>query len=114
MSQAGVELRLDRQALSGLVSEIVREALAQVDSAKHKVNGRLAYSEAEAADLLGLRQHQLRDLRLAGEIEGARYPNGRVFYRRETLIEFLIEAERREKTGDCVRTPVRRKKTPRR
>ena len=38
-----------------------------MEANRAKLGDKLAYSEAEAARLLGLREHQLRDARLAGK-----------------------------------------------
>lgn len=49
---------------------------------------RLAYPEAEAAMLLGVARHVLRDARLRGEIKATRIGK-RIVYARDELLRFL-------------------------
>jgi hypothetical protein len=49
----------------------------------------LAYSEAEAARLFGLKVHQLRDARLRHEISASQIAGRRIRYTREDLLEYL-------------------------
>jgi hypothetical protein len=51
-------------------------------------DNRLAYSEAEAAKLLGVADYTLRDVRLQGGIRGKKIGN-RVFYAKDELVTFL-------------------------
>ena len=79
----------DLDALQPIIAQTVRAVLAEIDEAHAKIgNGRLAYSESEAAGLLGLARHQLRDCRLRGEIRHTRIA-GRVFYTTTQITEFL-------------------------
>jgi hypothetical protein len=52
---------------------------------------RLAFGEARAARMIGLREHQLRDARRRGEIRGVRGPRGKPLYRLEDLAKYLEE-----------------------
>ena len=56
----GLSLSLEADALAPLVRQIVAEVVAQLgeEQAKVKGNGRLAYSEEEASELLGLEPHR--------------------------------------------------------
>ena len=83
-----LKISFDCEDLRPLVQLAVAEALDRLEVERMKFNGRLAYSEVEAADLLGLAKHQLRDVRLRREIEHTRIA-GRVFYTREQLSDFL-------------------------
>ena len=65
---AGLALQLDAEALRPLITEVVRETLAQVEAARAQLDGRLAYSEEEAARLIGLEPHVLRDERRRGRV----------------------------------------------
>jgi excisionase family DNA binding protein len=79
--------------LREVVREAVREALAQHAAADSAVaGGRLAYPEAEAAALLGVQRHTLRDCRLRGEI-AARRVGKRWVYSRDTLVRWLASGE---------------------
>jgi hypothetical protein len=84
-----VQIQFDRESLRPLVAEIVSEILSQVRLDAGPFGDRLAVSEAEGARLLGLRQHQLRDCRLRGEIESSRGPGGRVLYSKKNLLAYL-------------------------
>ena len=83
------QLHLDPDELRSLVQETVAHVVHELDEFKVIYNGRLGYSEAEAADLLGLKQHQLRDLRRNGKISYARIVGNRVCYTIEDLRTYL-------------------------
>ncbi len=85
-----VSITIEPEALRPLVREIVDLALARLAAATAKVPDRLAYSEAEAARLLGLKRHQLRDERLRSRIAFCRLVGGRVFYTRQALMDYLM------------------------
>lgn len=89
----GLRLDLDADALRPLIRLIAAEVLAQLDCQRGR-DDRLAYSESEAAALLGLQTHQLRDQRLQGRLSYSRGPKGCVLYSRRDLLEYL--ADRRE------------------
>jgi len=72
-----------------LVSEAVSETLAQIANDEARLgDGRLWLSEAEAAGLLGLPAHRLRDCRRRGEISGCKVGKA-IGYEREELLRFL-------------------------
>src|SRR5262249_32972554 len=50
---------------------------------------RLAYAEAEAARLIGLKYHQLRDERLRGCIQASQIVGRRIRYLRNDLLDYL-------------------------
>jgi len=66
----------------------VAEALEKIEDERAKFNGRLAYTEPEAAVLLGVKPHVLRDCRRRGELQGAKV-GSRVLYTRADLLDFL-------------------------
>jgi hypothetical protein len=86
----GLSLSLSAEALRPLVAEVVRETLAQLEQARAALPDRLAFGEAEAAALLGLAPHQLRDERLRGRIKASVGPGRRVLYRRADLEGYLL------------------------
>jgi hypothetical protein len=93
MAETTIALTVPPEALKG----IIREVLAEVDQARAAVpERRLAYSEAEAAALLGLAPHQLRDERLRGKIASSQIVGRRVRYLRGDLVAYLMA--RRSKT----------------
>ena len=82
-------ISFDATELRPLVKLVLTEALAELDQLKTIHNGRMAYSEAEAANMLGLNQHQLRDLRLDGKISHTRIVGNRVRYQWQDLVAYL-------------------------
>lgn len=81
-----MNVTFDTQEMRSLVIAVVTEVLAAIDG--HAADGRIAYPEKEAAALLGIAPHQLRDARLRGEITGTRL-GGRIGYERNELCEYL-------------------------
>jgi hypothetical protein len=88
----GAHLTIDAEALRPVIRAVIAEVLAELGA----VNGadRLAYTEAEAATLLGLQRHQLADQRRAGRLSYSRGPKGSILYSRSDLLGYL--ASRRE------------------
>jgi hypothetical protein len=75
-----------------LIRETVAEVLRQQEQARTTLGpDRLAYSEAEAARLLGLNKWQLAGERRLGRITASKGVGGRVMYRREDLERYLNE-----------------------
>ena len=83
------EIRFDPSELRPLVQEITSAVLYELEQRRLLVNGKLAHTEAEAADLLGLHSWQLRDLRLAGKIGHSRIVGNRVRYTVDDLTKYL-------------------------
>jgi hypothetical protein len=86
----GLSLRLDPEALKPLIESIVAETLARLEAGRAHLDGKLAYSEPEAARLLGLQPHQLRDERLRGRIQASQIVGRRIRYLREDLTAYLL------------------------
>ena len=84
---ADVSISVPPHVLEPLVQRVVTEALAQFDAARPS-SDRIAYSEQEAAALLGLEPHQLRDERYRGRLRAYRVVGGRVRYLREDLLAY--------------------------
>jgi hypothetical protein len=103
-----MELRLDGDALKPLIAEVVRETLAALEADRARLGDRLAYSEAEAAALLGLHAHQLRDLRLSGKLAASKIVGARVAYTRQDLADYLAACRvDPDPTGAAWRCPGR-------
>lgn len=66
-----MKITLDDE-LRPLIEQVVTETLNRFEAERAKLRGRLDYTEAEAAALMGVERHVLRDARLRGEIEGSR------------------------------------------
>jgi hypothetical protein len=85
-----VQLTMAPEALRPLIAEVVAQALARLEADRQQLSTeRLAYSEAEAAALLGLAAHQLRDERLRGRILASVGPGRRILYTRDSLLTYL-------------------------
>lgn len=83
-----MRIELTDQELRPIVQSIVSEVLANLESRGLRDSDRLAYNEAEAAALLGMAKHQLRDCRLRGQIQGSK-PAKCYMYTRLELMRFL-------------------------
>jgi hypothetical protein len=87
---APLTLQLGVEALAPMVRQVVAETLARLEETRHVPPERLAFPEAEAAALLGLHPHQLRDERLRGRVQASRGPGGKILYRRADLMDYLL------------------------
>jgi len=83
------DLQFTPSELRPLIQSVVAEMLRELEQRRQLINGRVALSEAEAAELLGLNPWQLRDLRLNGKIGHTRIVGGRIRYTLEDLMEYL-------------------------
>jgi hypothetical protein len=79
-----MEVSLDKEALRGLIEEVLAEVVGVIDWPA----GRVALDEAEAARVCGVARHVLRDLRLSGRIR-ARKLGRKIVYTREDLMRAL-------------------------
>jgi len=84
---ARVELSVEE--LRPVVQAIVQEVLSQLEQRQLLVNGKLALTEAEAAELIGLNPWQLRDVRLNGKITHSRIVGNRVRYTLKDIQKYL-------------------------
>ena len=83
-----VRIQFDPDDLRPLVALAVAEALDRMEEERAKFQGRLAFTEPEAAVLLGVKPHVLRDCRRRDELQGAKV-GSKIVYTRADLIEFL-------------------------
>lgn len=84
-----MKIEVEQNDLRPLVQLVVDQTIERIEVAKAKVSGdRLAYPESEAAMLLGLATHSLRDSRLRGEVVASRIGK-KVIYERSELIRLL-------------------------
>lgn len=81
-----MHLDLSADDLRPLVAEVVRQVIEATATAAS--NGKLGYTEAEAAEALGVPRHVLRDCRLRQEIH-ARKVGKRFVYSAAELRRFL-------------------------
>ena len=83
-----LKIEFDREELRPLVRLAVAEALDHLEAERAKLYGKLAFPEAEAAILLGVKPHVLRDCRRRGELQGAKV-GSKIVYTRNDLLDFL-------------------------
>ena len=84
-----IDIELDD--LQPLVQSIVDATLERIDRAQAKLSpDRLAYSEQDAAAIIGVARHSLRDARLRGELNASRCGK-RVVYQRSELVKYLTD-----------------------
>ena len=84
-----MQLNIDPAELAPVIEAAVAETMARIRADEAALGDRLAFSEQEAARLLGLESHQLRDERLRGRIAASQIVGRRIRYRREDLIGYL-------------------------
>ena len=84
------QITIDPETLKPIIATIIVEVLAAQEANRAALgDDRLAYSEAEAARMLGLNQHVLRDERLRGRIQASQIMGRRVRYTRDDLMNYL-------------------------
>src|SRR5688572_12063481 len=89
-SHSSLALAVDPTALRQLIVEVVETTLARLEQAHQYLPERLAFSEAEAAQLVGLQPWQLRDERRRGRIAASQIVGRQIRYRREDLVGYLM------------------------
>jgi hypothetical protein len=89
-----MEFRLNAEDLRPLVRMVVADTVDRLESERAEYNGRLAFTEPEAATLLGVKPYVLRDCRRRGELEGSRV-GSKIVYTRTDLLEFLERQKQR-------------------
>lgn len=78
----------DVHDLKPVIHAAVVAVLEELQAKAGPLGDRLAFPEAEAAALLGVAPHVLRDCRLRGEIAG-RLVGKKIVYSRDSLLRFL-------------------------
>ena len=81
-------LHFDRDDLRPIIEQAVAEAIEQLTEERARFSGRLAFTEPEAAALLGVKPYVLRDCRRRGELVGAKV-GSKILYAHDELIRFL-------------------------
>jgi hypothetical protein len=96
-----INLDLDPATLEPLIRRVVEETLARLEAERVRLdNGKLCYSEPEAAALLGLAPHQLRDERRRGRVQASVGPGRKILYSRADLLAYLAARRWRPDGGD--------------
>lgn len=86
-----MKIAIDSEDLRPLVEQVVEATLKKLAENKSALGAddRMAFSEAEAARMLGMNSHQLRDERLRGRVTGSITSGRRVKYTRADLDAYL-------------------------
>ncbi len=84
-----MQLLIDQQELAPIIAATVAATLAKIRDDEAAIGDRLAFNEPEAARLLSLEPHQLRDERLRGRISASSIVGRRVRYQRKDLLDYL-------------------------
>ena len=80
----------DLESLRPLLSEIVRDAVAGLATKQPATNDEpRVYTESQAAELLQLQKHNLREARKAGKIAFTRTVGRRIAYTKQDIDDFL-------------------------
>lgn len=85
-----LSLILDPTALEPLITAVIERTLARLEDGREQLSDKLAYSEAEAARLLSLNEHQLRDERRRARIQASVGPGKKILYTRSDLLAYLM------------------------
>ena len=88
-------LRFDEESMRQFIAQVVTETVERLGEDRDRLGKRIAFKEHEAAALLSIERHALRDARLRGEVEASKV--GRyVVYSRDQLLR-LLERNRTNK-----------------
>jgi hypothetical protein len=82
----------DIQDFKPLIRSVVATVLDELRAHEDGLSGQLGFTEPEAAAIIGVARHVLRDCRLRGEIVAKRVGK-RIIYARSELLRFLNERE---------------------
>jgi Helix-turn-helix domain len=86
----GLHLSIDPAGLEPLIRAVVSATLAALDDDRAAMPAdKVAFPEAEAARLLSLNPHQLRDERRLGRIKASVGPGRKILYSRQDLLNYL-------------------------
>lgn len=85
-----VKIEVDTVALKPLIESIIKQVISTVDD-RNILKGKLVVDETEAARLLGLKKHCLRDERLRGGIKASQTVGNRIRYTAADLIGYVLE-----------------------
>lgn len=84
-----LKIDTEDELLKPLIIEIVKATVLHLGEQRIRFGDRLAYSEVEAARLIGLNKRQLADERKRRRIKASRIVGGRIRYQLFDLIEYL-------------------------
>lgn len=84
-----MKIEIDPDDLAPVIEQAVAASIARLEGTRFGDADKLAFREPEAARLLSLESHQLRDERLRGRIKASMGPGGKILYTRQNLIDYL-------------------------
>ncbi|MBL8796188.1 MAG: helix-turn-helix domain-containing protein [Planctomycetia bacterium] len=84
-------IHLPASALEPLIAHLAQAVQERLGAARSNPSEQMALTEPEAAALLGLKPHQLRDARRAGRVRACQITGRRIRYRRVDLLRYLEE-----------------------
>ena len=84
-----LNISLDADALRPVIEAAVAETMARLTADSANMGDKLAFDEQEAARLLDIEPHVLRDARLRGCISASRITGRRIRYAKSDLLEYL-------------------------
>jgi hypothetical protein len=84
-----MQVMIDPKELAPVIQATIAATLAQIQADETRIGDRLAIPEPEAARLLSLEPHQLRDERRRGRIAASVIVGKRIRYSRADLLEYL-------------------------
>ncbi|MEI8375377.1 MAG: helix-turn-helix domain-containing protein [Planctomycetota bacterium] len=85
-----MKLEIVPDELRPVIEAVVAETIAKLEVQREALNGKLAYSEYEAAQLIGLNERQLADERRRGRIKASSIVGRRIRYLKSDLIEYML------------------------
>jgi hypothetical protein len=88
---SGLNLQLDPTSLEDFVRRVVEQTIAALDAQRAQLDSGLAYTEAQAAALIGQQPYQLRDERQKGLIEASSGPARKILSTRASLLAYLAK-----------------------
>ena len=94
-----MNLNIRTDELRPLIEEVVAETIAKLEAQHDVINGKLAYSEYEAAQLISLTERQLADERRRGRIKASAIVGRRIRYLRSDLIAYLLSRRTEDSTS---------------
>lgn len=87
-----LNISIGTKELEPLIRQVIEQTVRAMEDERARLPGdRLAYSEEEAASLLGLEPHVLRDERRRGRIAASSIVGRRIRYTRDDLLAYLRE-----------------------
>jgi hypothetical protein len=82
-------LNIDAAELEPVIERAIERVLARMEESRQLLGDKLCYTEAEAAAILDVNPHVLRDERLRHRIRASKIVGRRIRYTRADLVDYL-------------------------